>query len=95
MEKAATQQAQQTATEAVERKLAELTKGEGIPSNVEIDEQLKSLKLGPEVDCQRLSETGQEVRRSEVRGTGPGLLRGMIESIDPGFNTAIHPPTHS
>lgn len=77
MEQAATQQAQQTVTEAVERKL---TKGEGIPSNVEIAAQLESLKLGHEVDRQRLSETGQEVGRSGMRGTGPGPLRGMIES---------------
>lgn len=63
MEKAATQEAQRTVTEAVERKLEELTKGEGIPSNVEIAEQLEALKLGPEVNRQRLSETGQEVGR--------------------------------
>lgn len=91
MEKAATQQAQQTVTEAVERKLEELTKGESIPSNVEISEQLESLKLGPEVYRQRLSETGQEVGRLGVRGTEAGLLQGCLNRLI----TAMHPPTHS
>jgi hypothetical protein len=61
MEQAATQQAQQAVAERVERKLEELTKGEGILSNIEISEQLGALKLGPEIDRQRLSETGQQV----------------------------------
>jgi hypothetical protein len=61
MEAAATQQAQKTVAEQVERKLEELTKGEGIPSNMEISQELEALKLGLEVDRQRLSETGQEV----------------------------------
>lgn len=61
MEQAATQQAQQTVTEAVERKLEELTKGEGIPSNVEIAEQMEGLKLGADVDRRQLTETGQKV----------------------------------
>jgi len=67
MEAAATQQAQKTVAEQVERKLEELTKGEGIPSNVEISEQLEALKLGAEVDRQRLSETGQEVSVGSIR----------------------------
>lgn len=56
----ATQRAQQAVAEKVEQKMAQLTKGE-VPSNVEIAEQLEALKLGPEVDRQRLSETGQAV----------------------------------
>lgn len=47
--------------------MQELTKGEGVPSNKEIEQQLENLKLGPDVNRQRLSETGQEVGRSRLQ----------------------------
>lgn len=42
---------------------------------MEIAEQLEALKLGPEVDRQRLSETGQEVGRPKARNDDAGPVQ--------------------
>lgn len=39
----------------------EITKGEGIPSNVEVAQSIESLKPGYDVNRERLSDTGKQV----------------------------------